>query len=103
MAISMSQFSALKTSLESGYGITVGIVDPVTMAYKPGSSVTSTASSRRSVAVEFVATVQLGGAITVNVTAAAEEMSAATLVTNVQKAVDQSGSNLTGNHLFKFF
>jgi len=95
MAISMTQFSALKTSLESGYGLTVGIVDPVTMAYKPGCSVTSTAS-RRSVAVDFVATVQLGDAITVNVTAAAEKMTAATLVANVQKAVDKSDSNVTG-------
>jgi len=101
MTVTMSQFSALKTSLESGYGLSVGIVDPLTMAYKPGCSVASTAS-RRSVSVAFVATVQMSDLITVNVTAAAETMSAAMLVANVEKAVAQSGSTATGPKVCNF-
>lgn len=45
----------LKEAYELAFGMTIGIVDSDAMAFKPGCSVTSVASGRRSTTIEFTA------------------------------------------------
>ena len=93
MPITPAEFTEMKSSLESGYGLSIGIVDPSTMEYYKGCSVSATA--RRSLAITFQATVYPSEDVQVNSTEVASALSPAVLVANVQSAVTKANLNVT--------